>query len=71
MKAVLKYGQFTCMIEVADERPEIYILKPQDSPTYIGLSTPDLTKLTPSRLEFRYDKRLTDDIYLYTFLREV
>lgn len=73
MKAILQYGQFTHLIEVADNdaRPTIQIMKPIDEPSFVPLPTVAPETIESSRLEFRYDKRLDDQFYLYKFVREL
>ncbi len=70
MKAILQYGQFTMMLEVPKHQYTISIMKPQDAPSYVPLDPSTIDELKTSRLEFRIDKELTEDIWLYRFVGE-
>lgn len=73
MKALLRYGNFTDLIELPRELPSISIVEPMDmlaigEKTFMPTEeyTPDTT-LELHYLKFRYKKRLSDNIVLYEF----
>lgn len=71
MKAILKYGQFTSMIELPRLLPTIHIMKPHEAPSYLPLEElPDVRENKSIMLKFLFRKRLSDDIYLYEFESE-
>lgn len=67
MKAILEYGRFTAMIELLEVRHIVSIMKPLESISFVPLTEQDLSKPTMGRLDFRIDKQLSDDIWLYKF----
>lgn len=70
MKAILQYGQFTMMLEVPKHQYTISIMKPHDELSYVPLGLSVIDELKPSRLEFRIEKQLSEDIWLYRFTGE-
>lgn len=71
MKAILQYGQFTCMIQISTVLPTISIFKPLEQVSLLPMEelfTPSEIKL--SRLEFKYSERLSADVLIYKFERE-
>ncbi len=70
MKAILKYGQFTSMIELPNLLPSVRIMKPSESVSLMPEPI-DVTEVKNYGLEFRYVRRLDDDIHLYEFDREI
>lgn len=71
MKAILKYGQFTHMVELPEVRPVVYIPKPADAPTAVAIPEGEAPNLyETSKLTFVYKKQLYGDIHIYEFERE-
>lgn len=74
MKAILKYGQFTAMIELPHMLPMVSVMKPMDAISVMPLTEEEIADVTRKkiyRLDFRYIKRLDDDIHLYEFEAEI
>ncbi len=70
MKAILQYGQFTAMIELPEVRHTVSIVKPFEALSFAPLTEQDLSKPIMGRLDFRIEKQLSEDIWLYTFVSE-
>lgn len=72
MKAILKYGQFSAMIQLPKVLPTVAILKPMDDlVSFVPYEAIDPSIDPPKRLQFRIRDRLADDIYLYEFESEL
>ena len=69
MKAILKYGQFTSMIELPNIVPSVRIMKPSEGISLMPEPV-DVSEVKSYGLEFRYVRRLDDDIHLYEFNNE-
>lgn len=67
MRAILKYGQFTAMIDLPEARPIVSIMKPPDTVSFLPLPEQDLDKPTTARLDFRFREELYEGICLYEF----
>lgn len=69
MKALLKFGIFTAVIDVADEQPTIYIPHPEGMLTMSDTDYGEVTATTASkRLEFDYYSRdRLDDVEILVY----
>ena len=71
MKALLKYGNFTALIELPEKMYKVSVMKPQESLSLVPLTENQIADLTKAmRLDFIVRDRLTEDIWLYEFESE-